>query len=49
MGQIVESRVKRAARAGLRKSTLSVNPAGVETGTRIRLAGEEARQRGGPG
>jgi molecular chaperone DnaJ len=43
--------VLRAARAGCEKDrTLSVNiPAGVETGTRIRLSGEgEAGLRGGP-
>ncbi len=51
-GQIVKNPCKSCAGAGrLRKDrTLNVNiPAGVETGTRIRLAGEgEAGLRGGP-
>lgn len=51
-GQIVKNPCKVCAGAGRveKESTLSVNiPAGVETGTRIRLSGEgEAGLRGGP-
>ena len=51
-GQIVKNPCKSCAGAGRieRERSLSVNiPAGVETGTRIRLAGEgEAGMRGGP-
>jgi molecular chaperone DnaJ len=51
-GQIVKNPCKACAGAGRieRERSLSVNiPAGVETGTRIRLAGEgEAGMRGGP-
>jgi molecular chaperone DnaJ len=51
-GQIVKNPCKACGGAGRveKDRTLSVNiPAGVETGTRIRLAGEgEAGQRGGP-
>ena len=51
-GQIVKNPCKSCAGAGRieRERALSVNiPAGVETGTRIRLAGEgEAGMRGGP-
>ncbi|MDO5703764.1 MAG: molecular chaperone DnaJ [Paracoccus sp. (in: a-proteobacteria)] len=51
-GQIVKNPCKSCGGAGRteRERTLSVNiPAGVETGTRIRLAGEgEAGMRGGP-
>jgi molecular chaperone DnaJ len=51
-GQIVKNPCKGCAGAGRvqREKTLSVNiPAGVETGTRIRLSGEgEAGLRGGP-
>ncbi len=52
MGQIVKNPCKKCRGAGRveKERTLSVNiPAGVETGTRIRLAGEgEAGMRGGP-
>ena len=52
MGQIVKNPCKTCRGAGRveKERTLSVNiPAGVETGTRIRLAGEgEAGMRGGP-
>ena len=52
MGQIVKNPCKVCRGAGRveKERTLSVNiPAGVETGTRIRLAGEgEAGMRGGP-
>ena len=52
MGQIVKNPCKSCRGAGRveKDRTLSVNiPAGVETGTRIRLAGEgEAGMRGGP-
>ena len=52
MGQIVKNPCKTCGGAGRveKERTLSVNiPAGVETGTRIRLAGEgEAGLRGGP-
>ena len=52
MGQIVKNPCKACAGAGRieRERALSVNiPPGVETGTRIRLAGEgEAGMRGGP-
>ncbi|MCX7558300.1 molecular chaperone DnaJ [Sulfitobacter sp. F26204] len=52
MGQIVKNPCKTCRGAGRTKKerTLSVNiPAGVETGTRIRLSGEgEAGMRGGP-
>lgn len=52
MGQIVKNPCKVCAGAGRieKERALSVNiPAGVETGTRIRLAGEgEAGMRGGP-
>jgi len=52
MGQIVKNPCKACAGAGRveRERALSVNiPGGVETGTRIRLAGEgEAGMRGGP-
>lgn len=52
MGQIIKNPCKSCGGAGRieRERTLSVNiPAGVETGTRIRLAGEgEAGMRGGP-
>tara|TARA_R110002049_G_scaffold44333_6_gene130246 strand:+ start:104204 stop:105349 length:1146 start_codon:yes stop_codon:yes gene_type:complete len=52
MGQIVKNPCKSCRGAGRveKERTLSVNiPAGVETGTRIRLAGEgEAGMRGGP-
>ncbi|ANB33164.1 molecular chaperone DnaJ [Rhodovulum sulfidophilum] len=52
MGQIVKNPCKSCGGAGRveRERSLSVNiPAGVETGTRIRLAGEgEAGLRGGP-
>ncbi|AXQ94856.1 molecular chaperone DnaJ [Cereibacter azotoformans] len=52
MGQIVKNPCKSCHGAGRveKERTLSVNiPAGVETGTRIRLAGEgEAGMRGGP-
>ena len=51
-GQLIKNPCTRCAGAGRveRERTLSVNiPAGVETGTRIRLAGEgEAGLRGGP-
>jgi molecular chaperone DnaJ len=51
-GEIIEDPCKSCSGAGrvLRERTLSVNiPAGVEDGTRIRLANEgEAGQRGGP-
>jgi len=51
-GQIVKNPCKECSGAGRieKERTLSVNiPAGVETGTRIRLAGEgEAGMRGGP-
>ncbi len=52
MGQIIKNPCKSCAGAGRKEKdrSLSVNiPAGVETGTRIRLAGEgEAGMRGGP-
>ena len=52
MGQIIKNPCKACAGAGRREKqrSLSVNiPAGVETGTKIRLAGEgEAGLRGGP-
>ncbi len=52
MGQIIKNPCKSCAGAGRveKDRSLSVNiPAGVETGTRIRLAGEgEAGMRGGP-
>ena len=52
MGQIVKNPCKKCRGAGRveKERTLSVNiPAGVETGSRIRLAGEgEAGMRGGP-
>lgn len=52
MGQIVKNPCRSCAGSGRieRERSLSVNiPAGVETGTRIRLAGEgEAGMRGGP-
>lgn len=52
MGQIIKNPCKSCAGAGRSEKdrSLSVNiPAGVETGTRIRLAGEgEAGMRGGP-
>ena len=52
MGQIIKNPCKACAGAGRieKDRSLSVNiPAGVETGTRIRLAGEgEAGMRGGP-
>ena len=52
MGQIVKNPCKKCRGAGRveKERTLSVNiPAGVETGTRIRLSGEgEAGMRGGP-
>ncbi|MDO6585687.1 molecular chaperone DnaJ [Salipiger sp. 1_MG-2023] len=52
LGQIVKNPCKKCGGAGTqrRERALSVNiPAGVETGTRIRLAGEgEAGMRGGP-
>lgn len=52
MGQIIKNPCKNCAGAGRKEKqrSLSVNiPAGVETGTKIRLAGEgEAGMRGGP-
>lgn len=52
LGQIIENPCKTCAGSGraAKERSLSVNvPAGVETGTRIRLAGEgEAGMRGGP-
>lgn len=52
MGQIIKNPCKACGGAGRieKERSLSVNiPAGVETGTRIRLAGEgEAGMRGGP-